>query len=167
MSTGDDAEEIVVVGCISYDVKTVQVSAWGLLNQTLLTNWVSSTNPSLQENPSLRADGAYIAVALWGDDGEASVPTTVLLRTGSNETLVAASSPGSMFAVDVAGACSKAAAAVCGKTFASTPTARISLRVQWILLRRLRRLTLCFSCRPARPSLRTRRGTGAMPTRGA
>ena len=31
-------------------------------------------------------------------------PTTVLLKAGSNSSLVAAVSPGSMFAVDVAGA---------------------------------------------------------------
>lgn len=101
MSTGTDAEELVIAGCISGDVRTVQVSAWSLVGGALRTNWVSQTNPSFQENPTVRADGPYIAVALWGDVG-GDAPTTVLLVAGSNSTVMTATSPGSMFAVDVA-----------------------------------------------------------------
>jgi hypothetical protein len=145
MSTGTDAEELVIAGCISGDVRTVQVrsclcrllgafcpadsdtgneanavlpcvfcqvSAWSLVGGALRTNWVSQTNPSFQvrirpracppcfcarvrdfqhllrviglrtqENPTVRADGPYIAVALWGDVG-GDAPTTVLLVAG-------------------------------------------------------------------------------------
>lgn len=101
MSTGPDSAELIIAGCISGDVRTVQVSAWTLIGGDLTTNWVSQTNPSYQENPTIRADGPYIAVALWGDAG-GDKPTTVLLVSGSNATVMTATSPGSMFAVDVA-----------------------------------------------------------------
>jgi len=101
MSTGADSEELVIVGYISGDVKTVQVSAWALTNATLVTNWISKTNTQLQENPTLRADGEYIGVSLWGDSGEKGYPTVVLLKRGSDVPLFSYVTPGSMFAVDV------------------------------------------------------------------
>ena len=45
-------------------------------------------------------DGDYVAVALWGDDGDK--PTAVLLNVHSNQTLFEHVSPGSMMAIDVA-----------------------------------------------------------------
>ena len=68
----------------------------------LLTSWVSPINTKLQENPTLRADGAYIGVSLWGDSGETGYPTVVLLKAGSNTPLFSYVTPGSMFAVDLA-----------------------------------------------------------------
>jgi hypothetical protein len=100
MSTGSDASELVIIGCISGDVLTVQVTAYGLVTGTQLTNWVSQTNAKLQENPTIRAEGPYIGVSLWGDvSGDA--PTIVLLKAGSNTPLFTYNTPGSMFAVDV------------------------------------------------------------------
>ena len=101
MSTGPDAGEFLILGCISYDVMTVQVTAWGVVNGTLIHTWQSATNTDkLQENPSLRADGAYIGVSLWGDSG--NTPTVVLLRVGTPAPIFHFTSPGSMFAVDLA-----------------------------------------------------------------
>lgn len=100
MSTGSDATEMLVVGYISGDVLSVQVSAWRVATQALVTNYVTAKNPKLQENPTLRADGDYIGVSLWGDAGE--LPTVALLKAGSNATLFTYVSPGSMMAVDLA-----------------------------------------------------------------
>jgi hypothetical protein len=101
MSTGPDAGEFVILGCISYDVLTVQVTAWAVGNGSLIHTWTSATNADkLQENPTLRADGPYIGVALWGDNG--NNPTVVLLKVGVAAPLFSFVSPGSMFAVDVA-----------------------------------------------------------------
>jgi hypothetical protein len=66
-SAGPDADEMLVVGYISGDVKSVQVAAWSLASQALVVNWSSKTNSQLQENPTIRADGNYIGVSLWGD----------------------------------------------------------------------------------------------------
>ena len=98
-SQASDATEDVVVGYISYNVKTVQVANWGLESAALQGAWVSTTNPSLQENPTLRLDGDYIAVSLWGNDGD--VPTVVLLKKDSDTPLFTYVTPGSMFAVDL------------------------------------------------------------------
>ena len=62
-----------------------------------MTNYVTAKNTKLQENPTLRADGDYVGVALWGDAGE--LPTVVLLK--ANATLFSYATPGSMFAVDL------------------------------------------------------------------
>lgn len=65
----------------------------------LVTDWTAPPSTAYQNNPTIRADGGYIAVALWGDNG--NTPTTVLLKAGSNEALFTHISPGSMFSVDV------------------------------------------------------------------
>ena len=110
MSTGSDAQEMIVLGCIAGDVLSVQVSAFSLIGGALQTNWVSPINTKLQENPTMRADAGYIGVALWGDSGEAGYPTVVLLKAGSNATLFSYTTPGSMMAVDVAVSTSAAGA---------------------------------------------------------
>ena len=93
MSTGSDSDEYVICGAISGDVYTVQVTAWGVVNGSQILNWVSATNADkLQENPSLRADGAYIGVSLWGDNG--NDPTVVLLKVGAENPVFNFTSPG-------------------------------------------------------------------------
>ena len=101
ISTGADAAELLVVGYISGDVLTVGVGAWALAaGGAPRIAWRSATNPSLQENPTLRADGDYAAVSLWGNDGD--VPTVVLLRAGAADPVVFNyTTPGSMMAVDL------------------------------------------------------------------
>jgi len=99
ISTGADAAEVLVVGYISGDVKTVGVAGVALATGAPRIAWKSATNPSLQENPTLRADGDYAAVALWGNDGD--VPTVVLLRAGEAFPVFNYTTPGSMMAVDL------------------------------------------------------------------
>ena len=59
----------------------------------------SFSHPPAQNNPTIRAAGDYVAVALWGDNG--NEPTAILMTVHSNKTLFSHTSPGSMFAVDV------------------------------------------------------------------
>ena len=99
MTTGGDGDEMLVVGAISGDVRTVQVTTWSVVGGTQVINWVSQTNAKLQENPTLRADRDYVGVALWGDAGE--LPTVVLLKKGSDVPIASFITPGSMFAVDL------------------------------------------------------------------
>jgi len=99
ISTGSDATEILVVGYISDDVLTVAIGGFSLPTGSTTLAWVSQTNPKLQENPTIRADGDFVAVSLWGNNGD--LPTVVLLQGGSNTPLFTYVTPGSMFAVDV------------------------------------------------------------------
>jgi len=105
IGTGADGSELVVSGSIAGDVLSVQVAAWVLSTGAPVLAWSSPVNTKLQENPTLRVDGGYIAAALWGDVGEAGYPTVVLLNAASptpNVPIFQATTPGSMFAVDVA-----------------------------------------------------------------
>jgi hypothetical protein len=99
ISTGSDASEILVVGYISDDVLTVAIGGFAIETGKNTLAWVSKTNPKLQENPTIRADGDFVAVSLWGNDGD--LPTVVLLKSGSNTPVFSYVTPGSMFAVDV------------------------------------------------------------------
>jgi hypothetical protein len=76
-SAGPDADEMLVVGYISGDVKTVQVAAWSLATQKLVVNWNSKTNAQLQENPTIRADGDYIGC-------ETRAPSSLAVRALHN-----------------------------------------------------------------------------------
>lgn len=78
----------------------LRVNAYDLASGSLLTDWHAPPNTQLQNNPTIRCDGEYIGLALWGNDGDA--PTSVVLAAGRNTTLFSASSPGSMFSVDIA-----------------------------------------------------------------
>ena len=99
ISSGSDTTEVLVVGYISGDVRTISVGGTALATGALALNWTSLTNPTLQENPTLRADGDYVAVSAWGNDGD--VPTVILLKTGSDASIFEYTTPGSMMAVDV------------------------------------------------------------------
>jgi hypothetical protein len=99
-STGTDQEELIVVGAISDNVLQVQVTAFNVSTGAMTTNWQTTPNAKLQNNPTLRADGPFIGVSLWGDAGE--LPTVALLKSGSSTPLFTYVTPGSMFAVDIA-----------------------------------------------------------------
>jgi hypothetical protein len=78
----------------------LRVAAFDMANGTLLTDWSAPHNTQLQNNPTIRTDGKYMGLGLWGNNGDA--PTAVVLEAGSNEPLFTAVSPGSMFSVDIA-----------------------------------------------------------------
>lgn len=80
----------------------LRVTAHDLASGALLTDWSAPRNAQLQNNPTLRTDGEYIGVGLWGGDAGAGAPTAVVLRAGRNDTVFSATSSGSMFAVDLA-----------------------------------------------------------------
>ena len=75
------------------------MTAFDLLSQAVVIDWTSQTNAKLQNNPTLRADRNYVALASWGDD--ADIPTVVLLKHGSNTPVFTYVTPGSMWGVDV------------------------------------------------------------------
>jgi hypothetical protein len=100
MPPGSDS--YVALGWISAvpSALLLRVNAFDLASGALLTDWHAPPNAQLQNNPTLRCDGEYIGLALWGNDGDA--PTSVVLAAGRNVTLFSEASPGSMFSVDIA-----------------------------------------------------------------
>lgn len=94
----------VALGWISAipSAMALRVTAHDLATGALLTDWSAPRNTQLQNNPTIRTDGAFIGLGLWGGDAGAGAPTAVVLKAGSNDTVFSASSPGSMFSVDIA-----------------------------------------------------------------
>ena len=93
---------VAVLGWIQAGtVQRLRVNAWQCDTGALLMDWAAppNTDTGLQNNPTIRTYGSYIALALWGDKGNA--PTVELLTTASNTSLFSFVSPGSMMAVDV------------------------------------------------------------------
>lgn len=78
---------------------TARVTVYDIATDKFVVDWKSSTNTKLQTNPTVRADGIYTGVALWGDADD--VPTAVVLAAGSSTPLFTYTTPGSMFGVDI------------------------------------------------------------------
>ena len=71
-----------------------------LVTGKVVIDWTSQTNSKLQTNPTIRMDGNYVGVALWGDQDD--TPTAVVLSTAAGATPVFTyTTPGSMFGVDL------------------------------------------------------------------
>ena len=101
--TQTPAGPIAVLGWIQAGtVQRLRVNAWQCESGALQMDWAAppNTDTGLQNNPTIRSYGGYIALALWGDSGNA--PTVELLTTASNASLFSFTSPGSMMAVDIA-----------------------------------------------------------------
>ena len=86
-------------GIEALTVRRLRVNSWDAATGKLLADWSAPPNAQFQNNPTIRTAGDYVAVALWGDDG--NEPTAILMTVFSNETLFTHTSPGSMMAVDV------------------------------------------------------------------
>ena len=80
-------------------VSTTAASAAASANASANAAAASAAAP-FRADPTIRASGDYVAVALWGDAG--NEPTAILMTVHSNATLFSHTSPGSMMAVDVA-----------------------------------------------------------------
>ena len=101
ITTASDGTTVVVYSWIQAgSVLRLRVNSWNAETGDLMMDWTAPPNTKFQNNPTLMCDGDYVAVALWGDDGDK--PTAVLLNVHSNQTLFEHVSPGSMMAVDVA-----------------------------------------------------------------
>lgn len=100
-SDGSGAEmgELVSFSWIDGASLQARVTTYSMVTGALLTDYLTTKNTQLQTNPTVRMDGSYTALALWGDNDD--TPTAVLLKAGSNDALFNYTTPGSMFAVDV------------------------------------------------------------------
>lgn len=96
-SGGADGE-LVSFAWIGPDALQARVTMFSMVTGALVTDWVSPLNAQLQTSPTVRMDGNYAGVALWGDNDD--VPTAVVLNA-ANKTIFTYTTPGSMFGVDI------------------------------------------------------------------
>jgi hypothetical protein len=97
--SGADDSELGAFGWVGNGALTARVTIYSLLSSTLLTDWTSATNAKLQTNPTVRMDGIYAGISLWGDADD--TPTAVILAAGSSDVVFNYTTPGSMFGVDI------------------------------------------------------------------
>lgn len=143
----------VVTGWISGDVLGLRLTAHDSATGTLQTDWSAPRNAQLQNSPNIKTSAQYIGLSLWGDDN-GDAPTAVLLQLGSNVLLHNATSPGSMFAVDVL-----------RDPVASTPTADV---VYLVVAGKATPANVAGACRPVHMGARGRScGCGDGPTGSA
>jgi hypothetical protein len=65
----------------------------------VLSDYTTPANTQLQTSTSLKMDGSYCGVAMWGDRDD--VPTAILLAAGNSTPAFTYTTPGSMFGIDV------------------------------------------------------------------
>lgn len=82
------------------EAMTVLATIWNATSGALEASWRSPTNTKLQNQAIVRMDGSLGAFACWGDQDNA--PTVVVLQAGVDAPIFNATTPGSMFAVDIA-----------------------------------------------------------------
>ena len=85
--------ELVAFAFYSEGALSARVVIYSMVTGALMTDWTSTTNAKLQTNPTVRMDGNYAGVCLWGDNGE--VPTAVVLAAGVSTPVFTYVTPGS------------------------------------------------------------------------
>ena len=63
-----------------------------MVTGAILSDYMSPINAQLQTNPTVRMDGNYAGVCLWGDNGD--VPTAIVLQAGVNAPVFNYTTPG-------------------------------------------------------------------------
>ena len=97
--SGAEDKELACFGFIGAGALTARVLVVSMVSGAVLSDYTSATNDQLQTNPTVRMDGKYCGVSLWGDRDD--VPTAVLLAANSSKPAFTYVTPGSMFGVDV------------------------------------------------------------------
>jgi len=83
-TTASDGSAVAVMGWIeALTVKRLRVNSWNAATGALLADWSAPPNSAFQNNPTIRCAGDYVAVALWGDNG--NEPTCILMTVHSNK----------------------------------------------------------------------------------
>lgn len=91
---------LAAFGWITSSALQARVTVYALKTGTLVADYTSLPNAQLQTSASVRMDGDYVGVALWGDRDD--VPTAVVLRAGAPAPVFTYVTPGSMAGVDIA-----------------------------------------------------------------
>lgn len=80
--SGTDEGELVSYSWIDGGSLQARLTTFSMTSGALQTDYSTPMNAQLQTNPTVRMDGTYTVLALWGDNND--VPTVVLLKAGSS-----------------------------------------------------------------------------------
>ena len=91
--TGSEGGELACFGFIGAGALSARVLIVSMVSGAVLSDFTTPANTQLQTSTSLKMDGAYCGVALWGDRDD--VPTAVLLAAGNSTPAFSYTTPGS------------------------------------------------------------------------
>lgn len=91
--SGSAEAELASFGFIDDTSRTARVLIYSMVTGALLTDYTTPTNTQLQTNPTVRMDGNYVGVCLWGDNDD--VPTAIVLAAGTSVPVFTYVTPGS------------------------------------------------------------------------
>lgn len=91
--------ELVTFAWIDDQALTARATMYSMVTGQLVADYTSPKNAQLQTTPTVRMDGAYAGMALWGDNDD--VPTAIVLAAGASKPVFTYVTPGSMFGVDI------------------------------------------------------------------
>ncbi len=97
--SGAEDKELVTFSWIDDAALQARATIFSMVDGKLLTDYLTPKNAQLQTNPTVRMDGDYAGLCLWGDNDD--VPTAVVLKAGSTKPIFTYTTPGSMFGVDI------------------------------------------------------------------
>jgi len=97
--SGTAENELVTFSWIDAEALTARATMYSMVNGQLLTDYTTPKNAQLQTSPTVRMDGNYAGLCLWGDNDD--VPTAVVLQAGKSTPVFTYVTPGSMFGVDI------------------------------------------------------------------
>lgn len=100
VALGEDASGTVYGTWAWIDGQALQarVTVFNTATGQLLSDILTPQNAKLQTTPTVRADGAFTCISLWGDADD--VWTVGLLKAGASSLAFNYTTPGSMFGVD-------------------------------------------------------------------
>jgi hypothetical protein len=96
--TGTADGELVSFGFIDETSLTARLMMVSIVTGAVVVDYTTTTNKQLQTNPTVRMDGNYVGMSLWGDNDD--VPTAMVFKAGNNKPVFSYTTPGSMFGVD-------------------------------------------------------------------
>ena len=87
-------KELASFAWITETALGARVTTYSMVDGSLRSDWSSAVNTQLQTTPTVRSDGVYTGVALWGDNDDQ--PTAVILKAGSNVPIFNYTTPGEL-----------------------------------------------------------------------
>ncbi len=92
--------ELATFTWIDADALQARATIYSMVTGALITDYTTPKNAQLQTSPTVRMDGNYAGLALWGDNDD--VPTCcVVLQANQNKPVFTYVTPGSMFGVEI------------------------------------------------------------------
>lgn len=91
--SGSEGGELACFGYIGAGALSARVLIVSMATGAVLSDYTTPANTQLQTSTSLKMDGSYCGVALWGDRDD--MPTAILLAAGNSTPAFTYTTPGS------------------------------------------------------------------------